>query len=214
MKAGDSYTCAHCGGRFETEWSDEDAAAEADENFGGLLGDDPAVICDDCYQAMVGIKPPKVDSGAGPPAADQPRAGETAYEAALLASVKAAHGVPTCDPAGRPLSTYSCSYHEGWIDGYDACERDGLMLMADQPRAEDERSSQERMVDALAAFGWRVIVKLGEWTRIPTDREGSFTPSLDGGWEPNTSYAIQARPAGKGHAWVRVDRDPGPEVTP
>ena len=58
-------------------------------------------------------------------------------------------------------------------------------------------------------------MKLSEWTRVPTDRKGRFTlPPLDGGWEPNTSYTFRAEPAGKGHAWVRVDRDPGPEVTP
>lgn len=49
---------------------------------------------------------------------------EAAFQAALLASVKTAHGCPTCDPAGRPLSVYVCTYHEGWIDGYDAAERE------------------------------------------------------------------------------------------
>jgi hypothetical protein len=53
----ESFTCAECGGTFEKAWSDEEARAEADENFGDELVD-PVVVCDDCYQEMVAWKPP------------------------------------------------------------------------------------------------------------------------------------------------------------
>lgn len=51
------YRCAQCRGVFEKGWSDEEAAAEADDNFPGLMTADPgerAVVCDDCYKAMMG----------------------------------------------------------------------------------------------------------------------------------------------------------------
>jgi DNA-directed RNA polymerase subunit RPC12/RpoP len=47
-----TYTCAHCGGTFESGWSDEDANAEALENWGvtdASRRDDMAEICDDCH---------------------------------------------------------------------------------------------------------------------------------------------------------------------
>ncbi len=53
-----SFTCAQCDGTFEKAWSDEEAAAEAEENFGDLLGD-PVVVCDDCYEAMTTVIPIK-----------------------------------------------------------------------------------------------------------------------------------------------------------
>jgi hypothetical protein len=43
------YTCARCGGTFTPGWSEEEARAEAAQNW----GDVPAVamdeICDDCH---------------------------------------------------------------------------------------------------------------------------------------------------------------------
>ena len=51
---GDKYTCAACGGVFETAWTDEEAVAEYGEVFQGKH--EPAheadVVCDDCYQKM------------------------------------------------------------------------------------------------------------------------------------------------------------------
>lgn len=35
-------------------------------------------------------------------------------------SVRLVHGRDTCDEAGRPLSTYTCGYHEGFEDGVEA----------------------------------------------------------------------------------------------
>ena len=50
-----TYTCEQCGQECggDEDWSDEDAAAEMRDNFGDLSPDDRAVVCDDCYQAMM-----------------------------------------------------------------------------------------------------------------------------------------------------------------
>ena len=40
-------------------------------------------------------------------------------DALLHGSIRAAHGRETCDEAGRPLSTYICTYHEGFSDALD-----------------------------------------------------------------------------------------------
>ena len=49
------YRCEHCKNVFEKGWSDAEALAEAEENFGKPVvewNDDAVVICDDCYQKM------------------------------------------------------------------------------------------------------------------------------------------------------------------
>jgi hypothetical protein len=51
-----TYTCAHCGGTFTSEWSEEDANAEALENWkvpDASHRPDMAAICEDCYQAFM-----------------------------------------------------------------------------------------------------------------------------------------------------------------
>lgn len=55
---GETYVCAQCGRTCISSWSEEEARAEAVENFGDLLGHDPPVVCDDCYRAMVALLPP------------------------------------------------------------------------------------------------------------------------------------------------------------
>ena len=48
------YTCANCGKRFESEWSDEEVRKEAEENgFGDLPDDEKAIVCDDCYNKIM-----------------------------------------------------------------------------------------------------------------------------------------------------------------
>ncbi len=49
-----SYTCEMCRGTFESDRSDEEALIEAQQKYGELLGDDPAVVCDDCWKQYVG----------------------------------------------------------------------------------------------------------------------------------------------------------------
>lgn len=49
----ETFTCAHCGWTGEKGWSDEEAEAEAAQNFGDLEPDDRVLICDDCYRVMV-----------------------------------------------------------------------------------------------------------------------------------------------------------------
>jgi len=53
----DTFTCANCGDTHEKGWSDEEAAAEAQENFPGIDTTDPVeapVVCDDCYNRIMG----------------------------------------------------------------------------------------------------------------------------------------------------------------
>jgi hypothetical protein len=50
----EKYTCASCKGTFEKGQSDEDAAAELTETFGGVfVPEDCDVVCDDCFQRMM-----------------------------------------------------------------------------------------------------------------------------------------------------------------
>lgn len=55
---GDVYTCAHCQKKFIGAWSDEEAKAEMDANFGPV--EEPvAVVCDVCYNEMIRTYPPQ-----------------------------------------------------------------------------------------------------------------------------------------------------------
>ena len=49
----ETFTCALCNQTFEKEWSDEEAIAEAEADFGYFNQAVFDVICDDCYRAMV-----------------------------------------------------------------------------------------------------------------------------------------------------------------
>lgn len=44
------YTCAACGGTFESGWSDEEAEADALLLWGNIPPEETMVICDDCFQ--------------------------------------------------------------------------------------------------------------------------------------------------------------------
>ncbi len=45
------YKCAACGKIFESDWADDEAAAELNETFGALV-EDCNIVCDDCYRKM------------------------------------------------------------------------------------------------------------------------------------------------------------------
>ncbi len=52
----DTFTCDNCHRTFDKTWSDEEAAAEAQENFPGIDITDPdeaGVVCDACFQAIM-----------------------------------------------------------------------------------------------------------------------------------------------------------------
>jgi hypothetical protein len=53
----ETFTCAMCGKTYDKEWTDEEAMAEAEGIFGDQLGDDPDVVCDDCFNKMGGAVP-------------------------------------------------------------------------------------------------------------------------------------------------------------
>lgn len=53
----DTFTCARCGETFDKTWSDEEAAAEAEEFFPGIDVSDPAeagVVCTPCFEYLMG----------------------------------------------------------------------------------------------------------------------------------------------------------------
>jgi len=49
-----TYNCAGCGGRFESDWSEAEAAAEYEAKFSPAERDaNPMIVCDVCYKAML-----------------------------------------------------------------------------------------------------------------------------------------------------------------
>ena len=49
-----TFTCNHCGGVFESNWTEEEAKAEQHKNWGDIPDEDMVQICDDCYQKFMG----------------------------------------------------------------------------------------------------------------------------------------------------------------
>jgi len=53
--AGEEFVCAVCGGKFVTDWSQEEAEQELEDQFGVQPHQVPTdIVCDDCYQIMMG----------------------------------------------------------------------------------------------------------------------------------------------------------------
>jgi hypothetical protein len=48
-----TYTCDLCGQTYEKAWTDEEALAEAEDNFSPAELEDTAVVCDDCYRKFM-----------------------------------------------------------------------------------------------------------------------------------------------------------------
>lgn len=46
------YTCAACDGTFISDWTEEDARAEAEENF-GTHHQNMVEVCEDCYRNLM-----------------------------------------------------------------------------------------------------------------------------------------------------------------
>jgi len=57
MKEND-YQCAMCGKVCKKTTPDEEMWEEHDSNFPGEPHETAAVVCDDCYKAMVAVRPP------------------------------------------------------------------------------------------------------------------------------------------------------------
>jgi len=49
------YTCANCKQTFESDWSDDAARDEAREVLGRDVRDDDSIVCDDCYNKIMGF---------------------------------------------------------------------------------------------------------------------------------------------------------------
>jgi len=50
----DFFVCEQCGGEFEKGWTDDEASAEYEAEFGSLSTGDVASVCDDCYKVIMG----------------------------------------------------------------------------------------------------------------------------------------------------------------
>lgn len=49
------YRCSHCHKVFEKGWTEEEAAEELSETFGDIETPDCDIVCDDCYNKIMGI---------------------------------------------------------------------------------------------------------------------------------------------------------------
>lgn len=47
-----SYICAMCGGKFIADWSQEEAVAELNRDFGKMPLEECDQVCDACYQKV------------------------------------------------------------------------------------------------------------------------------------------------------------------
>ncbi len=62
MSAKHTFRCDACGGEFESEWSHEDAMAEAESVFGaGFDAQGVESSCDDCWKRYVLDEPERVE---------------------------------------------------------------------------------------------------------------------------------------------------------
>ena len=52
MQKGDWYTCAMCGGEYETAWSDSEAVEELEQQFPGVSKEQCEIVCDDCAKKI------------------------------------------------------------------------------------------------------------------------------------------------------------------
>ena len=59
MSIGRKYKCGLCNKEFKAAWTEEEAKAEMIANFGDVPEEDQAVVCDDCYNKMIGEYPPE-----------------------------------------------------------------------------------------------------------------------------------------------------------
>jgi hypothetical protein len=50
-----TYICDECKGEFEYEsdWSEEDALKEKENNFGNIPIENCGIVCDDCYNKIM-----------------------------------------------------------------------------------------------------------------------------------------------------------------
>jgi DNA-directed RNA polymerase subunit RPC12/RpoP len=57
VDAVSTYECARCHRVFVKAWTDEEARVEQIEN-GWTPRPGDAMVCDDCYRAMIAVRPP------------------------------------------------------------------------------------------------------------------------------------------------------------
>jgi hypothetical protein len=55
MTAGETFTCAKCGGTFRKSRTDEEAMAETNSIFSPAeIAEGLSILCDDCFNAFMG----------------------------------------------------------------------------------------------------------------------------------------------------------------
>lgn len=50
---GETYVCEMCGEVYESDWTQEEAEKEFEDNFPYHLDEPKSVVCDDCYEILV-----------------------------------------------------------------------------------------------------------------------------------------------------------------
>ena len=129
----ETFTCANCGETHEKSWSDEEAAAEAQENFPGINVDsaEAGVVCDACYEhimARARAEAPELigpgwrgeaQAASGDPIGDALRADADAARAEIRAAgiICPSCGVNMADLPG----SHRLAIVPGLVDGFAEC---------------------------------------------------------------------------------------------
>jgi hypothetical protein len=49
------FTCDVCGETFIADWTEDEAMAEAEINFPGILKEKMGIACDDCFEKVMAV---------------------------------------------------------------------------------------------------------------------------------------------------------------
>lgn len=100
MAEDNMYRCSSCGNEYESDWSDADAAAEFEQNFRHSDFSRAAVICDDCYQAVMTPKTRSREQHMR-----SARSGPSQSSAPAIPPVRLPPWSPTCASTMKPQTT-------------------------------------------------------------------------------------------------------------
>jgi len=64
VTTADTYVCEACGETYrrDPDWTDADARAELARDFPSSMGEDLAILCDDCYRALMDLLGVRVET--------------------------------------------------------------------------------------------------------------------------------------------------------
>ena len=118
-----TFTCDSCGETFDSDWSHEEAAAEAQENFPGIDisdRDEAGVVCDACYEHIMGRARAEAPEMTGPgwraSAPEVLEDGSLLYDVmvpagSFLAGFGRLAGSPQASPGGKCYATRAGMVH-------------------------------------------------------------------------------------------------------